>query len=283
MCVLCRAIPTEDNADWVLSTSHYGEDFVAAVCKGNTMATQFHPEKSGVTGRGQAGASSGPTGHTCMRSRWSLRLQTQYSKVASQKLCKVCLMSAPGGTFLHPCSGCHPPACLPEPANALLRPLLLCFFPLFSLLLRPLLPCLPVPAPSCCPPLGLNILRGFLEPDSAEASAAAAAANQRTLASLASPDGTGLGGTGLARRVIACLDVRSNDAGGLFLGLCLGTYYISAQLQLCATSTQRQSRCCCWGPERSLLCAAHEDSAKPLVAMCCCCCALCRRPCCDQG
>jgi imidazoleglycerol phosphate synthase glutamine amidotransferase subunit HisH len=35
----------------VLATSHYAEDFVAAVCKGNAMATQFHPEKSGVTGQ----------------------------------------------------------------------------------------------------------------------------------------------------------------------------------------------------------------------------------------
>jgi len=48
--VLCRALPTEANVDWVLSTSHYGEDFVAAVCKGAAMATQFHPEKSGATG-----------------------------------------------------------------------------------------------------------------------------------------------------------------------------------------------------------------------------------------
>jgi glutamine amidotransferase/cyclase len=46
----CRALPSEANADWVLATSHYAEDFVAAVCKGNAMATQFHPEKSGVTG-----------------------------------------------------------------------------------------------------------------------------------------------------------------------------------------------------------------------------------------
>lgn len=106
-----RALPTEANVDWVLSTSHYGEDFVAAVCKGAAMATQFHPEKSGAT--------------------------------------------------------------------------------------------------------GLNILQSFLEPDSAEAAAAADAANQRTLAALSSSDGSGLGGLGLARRVIACLDVRSNDAGDL--------------------------------------------------------------------
>jgi hypothetical protein len=69
------------------------------------------------------------------------------------------------------------------------------------------------PCVSLSCPTGLNILRGFLEPDSAEAAAEAAAANQRTLAALVSPDGTGLGGSGLAKRVIACLDVRSNDAG----------------------------------------------------------------------
>eukprot|EP00879_Flechtneria_rotunda_P014163 GHRR01014799.1.p1 GENE.GHRR01014799.1~~GHRR01014799.1.p1 ORF type:complete len:320 (+),score=66.67 GHRR01014799.1:173-1132(+) len=103
-----RAMPSEANADWVLATSSYGEDFVAAVCKGAAMATQFHPEKSGS--------------------------------------------------------------------------------------------------------IGLNILRGFLEPDSPEAREAAAAANQRTLATLSSVNGAN---KGLARRVIACLDVRSNDQGDL--------------------------------------------------------------------
>ena len=29
---------------------HYGEDFVAALQKGDTYATQFHPEKSGAAG-----------------------------------------------------------------------------------------------------------------------------------------------------------------------------------------------------------------------------------------
>uniref|UniRef100_A0A383VTI8 Imidazole glycerol phosphate synthase hisHF n=2 Tax=Tetradesmus obliquus TaxID=3088 RepID=A0A383VTI8_TETOB len=103
-----RAMPQEANVDWVLATSYYGEDFVAAVCKGNAMATQFHPEKSGT--------------------------------------------------------------------------------------------------------LGLNILRGFLEPESAEARAAAAEANARQLAGLAAPEGPD---RGLAKRVIACLDVRSNDNGDL--------------------------------------------------------------------
>lgn len=102
-------MPSEANADWVLATSHYGEDFVAAVCNGNAMATQFHPEKSGTT--------------------------------------------------------------------------------------------------------GLEILRGFLEPDSAEARAAAKAANFRQQAFVGGAPGTDV--RGLARRVIACLDVRSNDNGDL--------------------------------------------------------------------
>lgn len=105
----CRAVPSEANADWVLATSNYGEDFVAAVCNGSAMATQFHPEKSGTS--------------------------------------------------------------------------------------------------------GLDILRGFLEPESPEAQAAAAAANMRQLAFVGGAAGTG--NRGLARRVIACLDVRSNDNGDL--------------------------------------------------------------------
>ncbi len=34
----------------MLATAHYGEDFVAALQKGDTYATQFHPEKSGAAG-----------------------------------------------------------------------------------------------------------------------------------------------------------------------------------------------------------------------------------------
>ena len=46
-----RALPNENNKDWVLSTCDYGsEPFISAVQKGNVMATQFHPEKSGFTG-----------------------------------------------------------------------------------------------------------------------------------------------------------------------------------------------------------------------------------------
>jgi hypothetical protein len=40
-----RAVPSPANADWVLATSTYGEEFVAAVSKGSAMACQFHPEK----------------------------------------------------------------------------------------------------------------------------------------------------------------------------------------------------------------------------------------------
>ncbi|EIE23742.1 glutamine amidotransferase/cyclase [Coccomyxa subellipsoidea C-169] len=45
-----RATPSPENADWVLATSHYGEDFISAVQKGEVSATQFHPEKSGAAG-----------------------------------------------------------------------------------------------------------------------------------------------------------------------------------------------------------------------------------------
>jgi len=45
-----KAVQTADNKDWVLTTSDYGEEFISAVAKGNVVATQFHPEKSGVAG-----------------------------------------------------------------------------------------------------------------------------------------------------------------------------------------------------------------------------------------
>ncbi|KAJ7523362.1 hypothetical protein O6H91_18G048600 [Diphasiastrum complanatum] len=45
-----RAVPLVENEDWVLATTVYGEEFLAAVSKGNVYATQFHPEKSGVVG-----------------------------------------------------------------------------------------------------------------------------------------------------------------------------------------------------------------------------------------
>ena len=45
-----RAVPEAANRDWVLATGSYGEEFVAAVNKGNVYASQFHPEKSGKSG-----------------------------------------------------------------------------------------------------------------------------------------------------------------------------------------------------------------------------------------
>lgn len=45
-----RATANQDNQDWLLSTTNYGEEFISSVQKGNVIACQFHPEKSGQAG-----------------------------------------------------------------------------------------------------------------------------------------------------------------------------------------------------------------------------------------
>ncbi|GLC37575.1 Imidazole glycerol phosphate synthase hisHF [Pleodorina starrii] len=45
-----RATPSAANSDWVLATTQYGGEYVAAVNRGSVSAVQFHPEKSGATG-----------------------------------------------------------------------------------------------------------------------------------------------------------------------------------------------------------------------------------------
>eukprot|EP00037_Helgoeca_nana_P017915 m.170496 g.170496 ORF g.170496 m.170496 type:complete len:536 (+) comp24207_c0_seq3:1852-3459(+) len=44
------APPTPENSDWILTTTNYGEEFISSIQKGNVLATQFHPEKSGEAG-----------------------------------------------------------------------------------------------------------------------------------------------------------------------------------------------------------------------------------------
>ncbi len=60
-------------------------------------------------------------------------------------------------------------------------------------------------------PTGLRILGNFLNPEAAAQPAAAAA----VAAAASNGNGNGTGSRGLAKRVIACLDVRSNDRGDL--------------------------------------------------------------------
>lgn len=45
-----RAMPSDDNKDWVSSTCDYGDTFIASIRRGNVHAVQFHPEKSGDVG-----------------------------------------------------------------------------------------------------------------------------------------------------------------------------------------------------------------------------------------
>ena len=45
-----RAMASEANKEWVLTTTNYGDEFVSGVQKGNVAAFQFHPEKSGQAG-----------------------------------------------------------------------------------------------------------------------------------------------------------------------------------------------------------------------------------------
>lgn len=47
-----KASPGPENADWILTTTDYGEEFISAVARGRVVATQFHPEKSGAAGLG---------------------------------------------------------------------------------------------------------------------------------------------------------------------------------------------------------------------------------------
>ncbi|TXG67534.1 hypothetical protein EZV62_008809 [Acer yangbiense] len=42
-----RAMPSNDNKEWVSSTCNYGDNFIASIRRGNVHAVQFHPEKSG--------------------------------------------------------------------------------------------------------------------------------------------------------------------------------------------------------------------------------------------
>ena len=39
-----------DDHEWAGGFTEYGKSFVSAVCRGNVMGTQFHPEKSGTWG-----------------------------------------------------------------------------------------------------------------------------------------------------------------------------------------------------------------------------------------
>ena len=43
-------MPSESNLEWVMATTDYGQRYISMVQRGNIVATQFHPEKSGSVG-----------------------------------------------------------------------------------------------------------------------------------------------------------------------------------------------------------------------------------------
>jgi glutamine amidotransferase/cyclase len=43
-------MPCQANLSWVMATTDYGQRYISMVQKGNVVATQFHPEKSGTVG-----------------------------------------------------------------------------------------------------------------------------------------------------------------------------------------------------------------------------------------
>lgn len=45
-----RAMPSDENKEWISSTCNYGDNFIASIRRGNVHAVQFHPEKSGDVG-----------------------------------------------------------------------------------------------------------------------------------------------------------------------------------------------------------------------------------------
>ena len=50
-----RATISDENRDWVLTSTDYGSEFISGVQKGKVSAFQFHPEKSGDAGLGILG------------------------------------------------------------------------------------------------------------------------------------------------------------------------------------------------------------------------------------
>lgn len=132
-----RVVPEPANAAWTLTTTSYsGHDFVSSVQKGNVVATQFHPEKSGAVGLQLLG-----------------RFLNQHAQVTPLPICALNFI------FLRPVQ-------------------------VFKLLV----PVMVFLCTLCCIQATVVAPRTYIAVE---------------------------GSTGLAKRVLACLDVRSNDAGDL--------------------------------------------------------------------
>jgi glutamine amidotransferase/cyclase len=77
-----HAVPAPEAAEWILTTTTYGDDFVSGVQRGAVAAFQFHPEKSGAAGLAilrnflalQPGVSTSPLEKRPCRTRLAKRI-----------------------------------------------------------------------------------------------------------------------------------------------------------------------------------------------------------------
>ncbi|CAI7905148.1 unnamed protein product, partial [Closterium sp. NIES-54] len=208
---------TPSNSEWVLATANYGEPYVAAVRKGNVQAVQFHPEKSGSECRLLVASREGEVGIQEVS-------ELYVAAVRKGSVCSAGHAIPPGeirsGQRRLVIQGARPASHAtiqtPFPSPLLSFPSLPAplLFPHFSRLSPRLSPLPPLLSPSSppflsnpMPVVGLDILRRFLGPNRSQQANEVEDACSKPL--------RGPRATQLAKRVIACLDVRANDRGDL--------------------------------------------------------------------
>ena len=214
-------MPSEQNKDWILAESHYCETFVAALQKGDTYATQFHPEKSGAAGltvlKNFFESYTGEEPHPAPVMQ---QLQQQHVNGGYPATPLIMLTKAP-------CTGSPPP---PPPPS---QPFTSCMTPEWvtanALSSKYRVIYIPMSIHAAHMPdmiiiestMNFNVsnkLRGRSKPFISVvllASVQAVPPSYIHAAMLVEARASAGTSQGLAKRVIACLDVRANDAGDL--------------------------------------------------------------------